>query len=67
LHPPEEGVDPIFFQGKIAVLKLDPEDAENLELAEEALKDFVDCDEGEKLYVSLKNDVLTVRKMKKGS
>lgn len=64
MHSPEE-VKPIFFKGKIAVLDFDPENPENLEHVEKALREFTECEEGEKLYVSLSENRLEVKKLKK--
>ena len=50
------------LEGSIRIIPFDPE---HIDEAEEALKDFLELEEGEKLYVNPKKGSLSVKKLKK--
>jgi len=52
----------VAYEGKIRIVPFNPDE---LDRAEEALKDFVKVEDGEKLYVNPKKGQLRIMKLKK--
>jgi len=50
----------VKYEGKMKIISMD-----DLGEAEKFLSEFKDVEEGEKLYVSVSNDSIVVRKLKK--
>lgn len=52
----------VVYEGSIRIIPFDPE---RIDEAEDALKDFINLEEGEKLYVNPEKGRLSVKKLKK--